>query len=169
MTGTLPTYVVVAVIARDQGGRRLALVQQRGPTAGRLDWGLPGGKAGPGESLHQAVERELAEETGLCLVGDVSLAYVVHYFTAGVGRNAAVYVFDGESAGDLAVRDPDGDIVQAQYVEIEEAIKRLSAVPDAVVREPALAYLCGDRPAGTLWSFERRAGVAPAVITPHRP
>lgn len=51
----------VAAVIRDGDGRVL-LVKQ---TYGRLNWELPGGGVEPGESLVEAVRREVREETGL--------------------------------------------------------------------------------------------------------
>ena len=49
------------------------LVVRRAHDPGRGRWSLPGGRVEHGESLEQAVHREVAEETGL-LIGIVGLA-----------------------------------------------------------------------------------------------
>ncbi|UYG09582.1 NUDIX hydrolase [Halomonas sp. M4R1S46] len=62
MSGTQwPRVAVSAAVVRD--ARLLMVRRAHPPNAGRL--ALPGGKVEPGESLHQAVRRELREETGV--------------------------------------------------------------------------------------------------------
>jgi ADP-ribose pyrophosphatase YjhB (NUDIX family) len=53
---------VGAIVFDDRG--RLLLVKRANPPAQGL-WSLPGGRQEPGESAHEGVVREVAEETGL--------------------------------------------------------------------------------------------------------
>ena len=62
---------VGAVIVED--GRLLLVQRAKDPGAGQ--WAVPGGQVEPGESLEQAVRREVAEEVGVAVdVGDVAWA-----------------------------------------------------------------------------------------------
>ena len=61
MGNPVPQVGVGAVCVRD--GRVLLVKRGRGPAVGQ--WSIPGGRLEHGESLSQAVARELAEETGL--------------------------------------------------------------------------------------------------------
>lgn len=55
---------VAAVIAVTWHAGRVLLVRRHNPPNAGL-WGFPGGKIEPGEPVLRAVERELAEETGV--------------------------------------------------------------------------------------------------------
>ena len=67
-----PEVAVGAVAVHDD---RLLLVRRgRGPAAG--EWSVPGGRVEHGETLHEAVVREVAEETGLEVVVTGFLGWV---------------------------------------------------------------------------------------------
>lgn len=69
---TEPQVCVGAVIVN---GSDLLLVQ-RGTDPERGRWSVPGGRVEPGESLYEAVVREVAEETGLSVVCGELLGWV---------------------------------------------------------------------------------------------
>ena len=84
---TVPVQAVGAVIVDSQG--RLLMIR-RGRDPGRGLWSLPGGRVEPGESLADALVREVHEETGLVveagpLVGTVDRPpYEIHDVRASV-------------------------------------------------------------------------------------
>jgi 8-oxo-dGTP diphosphatase len=109
--------VCVGAIAVDEG--RLLLVRRgRGPAAGA--WSVPGGRVEAGETLAEAVLRELAEETGLegvCdeLVGWVERMGPDHHY---VILDFAVTVLEPREprAGD--------DAAEGEWVPLEEVAHR---------------------------------------------
>lgn len=179
LPGSLPTYVVVNALVRDERGTGLVVVRQAAPGDLALHWAVPGGKVEPGETVHTALARELREETGLAYAGDVAHAYTVHYLVPDDARaHAVVYVFDGQGVGVTAALgagavpspDPEGDVRAVEMVPLATAIDRLGAIPERVVREPLIAYLAGDRPAGCFWSYPAPGtGQAPSVFQPGLP
>ena len=114
--------VAVGVVAVDAD--RLLLVRRgRGPAQG--DWSLPGGRVEPGETLAEAVVRELQEETGLegvCgeLVGWTELIDDEHHY---VVLDFAVALLEGADpvAGD--------DAAEAAWVPRHE-VAELRLVPN---------------------------------------
>jgi 8-oxo-dGTP diphosphatase len=67
-----PQVAVGAVVVRD--GAVLLIRRGHGPAAG--EWSVPGGRVDAGEGLHEAVVREVREETGLDVVVDRFLGWV---------------------------------------------------------------------------------------------
>jgi ADP-ribose pyrophosphatase YjhB (NUDIX family) len=63
MTTPPPTLAVSAILLAPDDGRVLLI--QRGKPPGEGLWSLPGGRVEPGETIAEAVARELLEETGL--------------------------------------------------------------------------------------------------------
>jgi ADP-ribose pyrophosphatase YjhB (NUDIX family) len=62
-------YVIVNALVRDGSGTGLVVVRQAVPHDPVPRWAVPGGKVDTGESVHDALARELREETALAYAG----------------------------------------------------------------------------------------------------
>lgn len=101
MPAVQPRVAVGAVVFKDE---RVLLVR-RGHPPGQGQWAIPGGKVRLGETLQQAAERELLEETGIT-----------------IRAGNPVYTFD------TIVRDADGGI-RFHYVIIDLEADFVSGTP----------------------------------------
>ena len=82
-----------AVVVRD--GQILLVRRGRGPAQGQ--WSVPGGRVEGGETLAEAVEREVAEETGLEVTCGEFVGFVERI---GAGYHYVILDFLAEAQGD---------------------------------------------------------------------
>ncbi len=118
-------HLIVSALLRRDG--RILLVREQGPDDAEPTWMLPGGRVEAGESVLEAVRRELLEETGLRLTGEPRLAFAAHVIGADDGYIALTFACDAE--GELRPADPDGLVLEAAWVERGDALARLDLVP----------------------------------------
>src|SRR5258708_38236997 len=81
--------VVTAVIERED--RRLLIGQRRREDSSPLKWEFPGGKVKIGESLEQALARELREELDGTLLRAVPISRVEHEYGGSMGLLSIVF------------------------------------------------------------------------------
>jgi mutator protein MutT len=105
-----PTVAVGGIARR---GDDLLLVRRgHGPAAGT--WSVPGGRVETGETLHEAVVRELAEETGLRVVVERFLGWAEQ-----LDDGHFVILLDSEDEP-----APGDDAAEVEWVDIGELTER---------------------------------------------
>ncbi|CAN5658407.1 NUDIX hydrolase [soil metagenome] len=141
-------FVVAAAILLDGQGRVL-LVGNDWQGHGNVRWTLPGGVVERGESTLDALSREVKEETGLLITSVSHLAYAVHVEDVRRNDRAVSFAFAARYDGLLNPRDPDGFIVEARFVPVDEVE---TIIPIPPLREPLARYL-RDRVAGRFYTY----------------
>jgi|ERR1700730_8930061 8-oxo-dGTP diphosphatase len=86
--------VVAAIIER--ADRKILIGQRRRNDTSALKWEFPGGKVRAGESLEQALTRELREELGATLVKSREIACVRHQY-AGTTEELEIHFFAAQT------------------------------------------------------------------------
>ena len=81
--------VVTAVIERED--RRILIGQRRRVDSSPLKWEFPGGKVKTGESLEQALARELREELNVTLLRAVPISRVEHQYGGSAGFLSIIF------------------------------------------------------------------------------
>lgn len=136
-------------------GNEILLVEQQGADDPAPSWALPGGRVEDGELLTDALIREVREETGLAVHRIGSLAYLVQHTRLDSAGILTVFVFEiAEWAGEIRTNDPDKLILQARFMQVNEAIHLLeTTLPWQMMLEPVVEYLSGNAKPGTLWTY----------------
>ena len=157
--------VVAALVERDGA---ILMVREQGPDDPAPTWMLPGGRVEAGETLAEALHRELAEETGLTIPRIATVAFSVD-IEAQLGDLAGHWraiTYACEVAGDLRPADPDGLVVAAEWVPRAEALTLLEAV-EWYDSAPLRAFLLGSQPPGARYRYGltgRRGAVTRSVV-----
>ena len=145
-----------------EGADGLLLVQNR-RRDGRLDWSPPGGVIDAGEALVDGLAREVHEETGLVVEGWEGPVYEIEVIAPDLGWHLRVEAHRARAvSGQLTIDDPDGIVVDARYLDVDDCTTHLA---DAArwVREPFGAWV-GERWSGSRWFGYRIDGADPATM-----
>jgi len=128
-------------VVSDEG---LLLVQNRRRN-GSLDWSPPGGviEVADGETIVDGLTREVEEETGLRVREWAGPLYEVTADAPDLGWTLRALVYLAlEYEGELRIDDPDGIVVDAQFVALDACDTHLAQC-HPWVREPLAEWLAG--------------------------
>lgn len=129
----------------------LLLVQNR-RKGGGFDWSTPGGVIDEGETLLEGLTREVEEETGLRVSSWTGPVYEIECVAEGLGWHLRVAVHLAETfEGELRLEDPDGIVVDARFVAVDDCAIHLRSAP-TWVREPLVEWMTHR------WSLPRSFG-----------
>lgn len=151
VTHLYPGTGATIVVALVRNGDSVLLVEQQAPHDAAPSWALPAGGVEPGESPVDALAREIREETGLSMTGVPKIAFEVRYVRE--GRAWLAMTFDCEASGEIRPNDPDGLVLSARWVSVEEALSRLVG-PDWYDPEPLTRWLTGNAERGATYLAE---------------
>jgi 8-oxo-dGTP diphosphatase len=154
----LTLHVSAIAILRNIAGD-VVMVESRYPGMAESFWALPGGLLEPGESITDALAREVREEAGLDVIGSTSVVAMIWLETSDGGPPWVTSVCEPEGwRGDLTPDDPDGVTLGAAAVPLPDAIERLAALPWGL-SAPIVHRLRGAPPGG-VWVY-RWPGAGP--------
>ena len=142
-----------AVVWRSQ---EILLVRGQRPDDADPVWVLPGGQVEDDELVHEAVVREVREEAGIRLHSLERLLFVSQHDFVDHPRWGGRYTaFTFETRVDAAASplsdDPHGTVDAAEFVPVDEAIRRLSRLEFGPMRDPVIAHLRGEEGVAGLW------------------
>ncbi|MBB4962572.1 NUDIX hydrolase [Micromonospora polyrhachis] len=145
--------LVIGIVRR---GDDVLLVRERLGRAGELLWSLPGGGVQDGELFHEALRREMREETGLRVGDPTRTAFLLHIDSPQHPSAIATAFELTEWEGELAPQDD--EVTAARFFPLAEALGLVGQLDSAAQRDPIVGYLDGSVPPATTWLYRSRDG-----------
>jgi ADP-ribose pyrophosphatase YjhB (NUDIX family) len=150
MTQLQPARAVAAII---KNGDDILLVKQQGPIDPEPFYALPGGKVEHGEAIVDALLREIWEETGLVANLPDRLLFISETTWAQGGTTLGFCFMISGWQGKAQVQDPDGIVLDVEWVPLKDAIAHLEKIPLRNIAEPVCKWLSGDQQECVMWCY----------------
>ena len=137
----------------------LLMIKVQSPDHPAPFWSTVGGQVEAGETAHEALIREVKEETGLDVLEIGDLAY--HVFIDFEGEDVEAQIYEVTKwEGSFNVQDPDKEIIEAAFIPLDQALIELENLGYRPMSEPPLSYLRQESPNGTVWRYRYANGVS---------
>ena len=131
-------WTVASALIEQDGALLLVHNRRRG---GYSDWSTPGGVVEPGELTLAGLGREVIEESGITVHTWSEPVYSVEAFAPQMGWQMRVETFRALTwSGQIAIDDPDGIVIDAEFVSSTACAARLAGAAQWV-REPIGEWL----------------------------
>ena len=120
MTGRLGSADAVVIVPYHRERRQLAIIREFRVAVGGFQYGFPAGLIDPGESVEQAVERELAEETGLTVVQHLRHSPVV-FTSSGISDESVVMAYVACTGSPSDAGNSSSEVIETHFVDRSDA------------------------------------------------
>ena len=120
LCGGMASADAVVIVAYHRRRRQLIIIREFRVALGGFQYGFPAGLVDPGESVEQAVEREMAEETGLTVARHLRQSPVT-FTSSGLSDESVVMAYVECSGETSDAGNSDSELIETHFVSPADA------------------------------------------------